>query len=135
MRKLLSARFTNGAVNFTQLLLRIVFGAFIMMHGWPKLLNFAEKAKTFPDPLGVGRTVSLGMTVFAEFFCGALLVLGLVTRLATVPLIICMSVIIFMIHSADPIMKKETPIMFLAVFIVILITGPGKYSVDGAIGK
>jgi putative oxidoreductase len=136
MKKLLSAKFSNGAVHLTQLLLRLVFGGLIAYrHGWPKLMNFPARARDFSDPLHIGSSFSLGLTVFAELFCGVLLVLGLVTRLATVPLIICMSVIIFMIHSGDPLSKMEMPILFLAAFVAILITGPGKYSIDGAIGN
>lgn len=136
MKKLLSARFSNGAVHLSQLVLRVVFGGLIAYrHGWPKLVGFSEYASKFADPFGLGQRISLGLTVFAELFCGALLVLGLVTRLATIPLIICMSVIIFMIHGADGLAKQEMPILFLAAFVAILITGPGKYSIDGAIGK
>ncbi len=136
MKKLLSARFSNGAVHLTQLVLRVVFGGLIAFrHGWPKLLNFSERADKFADPFGIGSSISLGLTVFAELFCGVLLVFGLVTRLATVPLIICMSVIVFMIHRGDPLGEREMPILFLAAFVAILITGPGKYSIDGAIGK
>lgn len=135
MSKLLSTRFSNGAVHLSQLVLRLGFGGFIMMHGWPKLANFSEYVKKFPDPIGLGQNVALGLTIFAEFFCGAFLVMGLLTRWATIPLIICMTVIILVIHGADPVMKKETPILFLIAFVAILITGPGKYSIDGAIGK
>ncbi len=136
MKKLLSARFSNGAVHLTQLILRVGFGGLIMIrHGWPKLQHFSSYAPQFADPFGIGKTPSLALTIFAEFFCGGLLVLGLVTRLATIPLIICMSVVIFMIHKADGMEKQEFPILFLLAFVAILITGPGKYSVDGAIGK
>ena len=136
MKKLLSARFSNGQVNLTLLILRVGFGAMVMLrHGWPKLKGFSTYASQFADPFGIGKTASLGLTVFAEFFCGALLVLGLLTRLATVPLIICFSVIIFMIHKADGMEKQEFPILFLLAFVAILISGPGKYSVDGAIGN
>lgn len=119
----------------SQLLLRLCFGGFIMTHGWPKLANFSEYVKQFPDPIGLGQNVALGLTIFAEFFCGALVTMGLLTRWATIPLIICMLVIIFVIHAADPLGKKETAYMFLFAFTAILITGPGKYSLDGVIGK
>ncbi|AWO00247.1 DoxX family protein [Chitinophaga alhagiae] len=136
MKKLLSARFSNGAVHLTQLVLRLVFGGLIAYrHGWPKLMNFSQYSTQFADPFGIGKSASLGLTVFAELFCGILLVLGLVTRLATIPLIICMSVIIFMIHRTDGWGKQEMPVLFLAAFVVILITGSGKYSIDSAIGK
>lgn len=135
MRKLFSTGYTNGAVSFSMLVLRVVFGGLILMHGWPKLINFTAKMNSFPDPLGVGHKISLGMTVFAEVFCAVLLILGLLSRLATIPLIICMSVIIFMIGRYKPIDEKELAILFLGAFITLLFTGPGKFSLDGALGK
>ncbi|NLU91592.1 DoxX family protein [Chitinophaga sp. Ak27] len=135
MRKLLSTGYTNGAVSFSMLVLRVLSGGLILLHGWPKLINFTAKMNSFPDPLGVGHKYSLAMTVFAEVFCGVLLIMGLLTRLATIPLIICMSVIIFMIHAKDAISEKELPIIFLGAFVTLLFTGPGMFSLDGAIGK
>ncbi|WP_143310172.1 DoxX family protein [Chitinophaga vietnamensis] len=135
MRKLFSAGFTNGAVHFSMLVLRLVFGGLILLHGWPKLINFAAKARTFPDPLHVGHTTSLGMTVFAEVFCAVFIIIGLLTRLAAIPLVICMSVIIFIINAHQPVDKIELPVMYLAAFVVILFTGPGRVSIDGLIGK
>lgn len=135
MRKLFSTGYTNGAVSFSMLVLRVVSGGLILLHGWPKLINFTAKMNTFPDPLGVGHKISLGMVVFAEVFCAVLLIMGLLTRLAAVPLVICMSVVIFMIHGKDTVSEKELPILFLAAFVTLLFTGPGKFSLDGALGK
>ncbi|MBS0031519.1 DoxX family protein [Chitinophaga sp. 22321] len=135
MRKLFSTGYTNGAVSFSMLVLRVVFGGLILLHGWPKLINFTAKMNSFPDPLGVGHKISLGMTVFAEVFCAVLLIVGLLSRLATIPLIICMSVIVFIINGAKPVDEKEMAILFLAGFVTLLFAGPGKFSLDGALGK
>ncbi|RFS25044.1 DoxX family protein [Chitinophaga silvatica] len=135
MRKLFSSGYSNGAVSFAMLVVRIVFGGLIFLHGWPKLINFSAKMNTFSDPLGVGHKISLGLIVFAEVFCAVFVILGLLTRLASIPLIISMSVITFVIHSAKPLDERELPLMFLAAFVAILFVGPGKFSLDGAIGK
>lgn len=135
MRKLFSSGYSNGAVSFSMLVLRVVSGGLVFLHGLPKLINFAAKMKTFPDPLGVGHKISLGMVVFAEVFCSVLLILGLLSRLASIPLIICMSVVVFVIQAQRPINDKELPIMFLAAFVTLLFTGPGKFSLDAALGK
>ncbi|MBV8253252.1 MAG: DoxX family protein [Chitinophaga sp.] len=133
MRKLFSAGFTNGAVHLSMLVLRLVFGGLILLHGWPKLIHFDAKKNSFPDPLHVGHTLSLGITIFAEVACAIFLMLGLLTRIASVPLIICMAVIIFVIHANEPIDKIELPIMYLAAFCTILFIGPGKVSIDNLI--
>lgn len=135
MRKLFSASFTNGTVHFSMLLLRVVFGAMMLTHGWPKLMNFASLSHKFADPFHIGRATTLGMVVFAEVFCSVFVILGLLTRLAAIPLIICMTVAIFVIHAHDAIDVKEKAILYLTGFIVILFCGPGRVSFDGLIGK
>jgi len=134
MRRIFSAGFSPAAINTALLLLRIVAGAFMLTHGLPKLTNLLAGASKFGDPLGLGTELSLALTVFAEFVCAILLILGLATRLATIPLIITMAVAAFIVHGDDPFGKKEIAFLYLAVYIVLLITGPGKYSLDNSLG-
>lgn len=105
-------------------------GGMLWLHGMPKLLSFSEKALVFPDPLGVGAKASLGLTIFAEVFCAAAVLLGLFTRAALVPLLVAMGVAFFVIHGADPVDKKELALLYGVSFIVLLLTGPGRFSVD-----
>lgn len=100
-------------------------------HGWEKLINFSAKAAEFPDPLGVGPVISLGLCVFAEFFCSSAILLGFATRWATIPAIINIAVAAFVIHGHDPFEKKEKAILYLIGYVVIALLGPGKY----ALGK
>ena len=73
--------------------------ALMARHGWDKLSNFYDGIAEWPDPLHVGTAVSKGLTVFAELFCTIFVVLGLFTRLALIPLIVCMLIIVFVIHA------------------------------------
>ena len=82
-------------IDFVLMLLRVVFGALMMMHGYHKLLNIISGQVEFADPIGIGESLSLYLTVFAEFFCSILLILGLMTRLALIPLMITMLVALF----------------------------------------
>jgi putative oxidoreductase len=78
------------------------------------------------------------MTVFAEFFCAAFVVLGLFTRLACIPLIIAMGVAFFLVHNARYAAGPgggELALLFFIGFIVLLFMGPGKISLDNLIGK
>jgi putative oxidoreductase len=111
------------------LVLRVGLG-FLMMyqHGWDKLAGFAEKAAAFPDPLGFGPKTSLALAVFAEFFCSILLILGIGTRLATIPLIVTMSVAAFIVHADDPLQTKELALVYLTGFVALLIAGGGSWS-------
>jgi putative oxidoreductase len=118
--------------DIATLLLRLVFGGFMLYsHGWPKLQRlFGDDPIKFADPFGIGATASLSLTVFAEFLCAALILVGLKTRLATVPLIITMLVAAFVIHASDPFGDKEMALIYLVGYIVIFLLGPGRYSVD-----
>ena len=114
------------------LLFRLAAGGLILLHGTPKLFNFSARWHKFSDPIGLGSEVSFILCVFAEFFCAVLLLAGAFTRLALIPLIINMVVIVFVSHGTDPISKKETAIFFLIAYIALFLTGPGKYSLDEA---
>ena len=135
MKKLFNTKYTDRSLSFSFLLLRVAMGGLMIPHGYKKLVNFAEKSSTFADPFHIGGTLSMGLTIFAEFFCAILVVLGLMTRLACIPLIIAMTVVVFYSHNGEIFGEGELPALFLAGFIVIFFTGPGKLSLDRVIGK
>jgi putative oxidoreductase len=85
--------------------------------------------------LGLGEKLSFFLTVFAEVGCSVLLLFGLATRLAVIPLIVTMVVAIFIIHAPDAFEKKELAWHYLIVYIFLLFSGAGRYSVDALIGK
>jgi len=126
----------RSLLDLTLLFIRIAVAAFMLTHGYPKLLKlFAVGEIQFADPFGLGMASSLGLAVFAEFFCSILVGLGVGTRLATIPLIINMSVAAFIAHGADPFGKKELALLYLVIYIFLLVTGSGKFSVDYLISR
>ena len=122
------------SIDLGILLLRLFFGAAMLTHGYPKFIKMMSGDFSFGDPLGIGHEASLILTVFAEFFCSILLIIGLFTRLTTIPLMITMGTAFFIVHGADPFGTKEKAILFLGAYMVIFFTGPGKYSLDKKIG-
>lgn len=136
MKRLLTTACSETSFNISVLLMRVTFGGLIFLnHGLPKLLKFGTLHKTFADPFGSGSMPSLLLVIFAEVFCALFIVIGLFTRLAAIPLVIAMSVVVFMINKNQPFNKHELPLLFLAAFLGLLFTGSGKYSIDRAIGK
>jgi putative oxidoreductase len=124
----------EGNTDIGILVLRVAIGSFMLFgHGLGKLLSFNERFHNFSDPLGFGNEFSYLFAVTAEFLCSILLIAGLKTRLALIPLCITMLVATFIIHLNDPWSKKEFALLFLIPFIVIFISGPGKYSLDAVI--
>ncbi|HQW02973.1 MAG TPA: DoxX family protein [Saprospiraceae bacterium] len=130
LRTLLKATTYGSAADAGLLILRMGAGLLMATHGWSKLMGFSEKSGDFYNFMGLGDEISLALTVFAEFFCSMFLVLGIGTRLFLVPLIIVAVVIVFVVHGPDPLGDKEHGILFLVPYITLMLTGPGKYSID-----
>ena len=117
--------------HLAKLILRIAFGGFMLTHGIPKLMKlFAGGEIQFADPIGLGATASLVLTVFAEVVCAALILVGYKTKWATYPLIITMLVAAFVVHGDDPFGKKEFALLYAVGYLAISLLGAGKYSVD-----
>lgn len=127
MARLLGPRTNDTIVNIWLLLFRVSAGAFMLTHGIPKFLKLVEGSTQFADPLGIGQTLSLILAVFAEFLCSVLLILGIGTRLASLPLIATMAVAAFYVHGTDPFQRKEMALLYLIVYITILVFGGGKF--------
>ena len=135
MKKLLSTKYSAGAFTTAMLVLRLGLGVLMLMHGYDKLVHFAKYQPDFMNFLGIGKTMSLALVVFAEFFCSVFLILGLFTRLATIPLIIVASVIVFKVFHGDVFGDGEQGALYLIGYIVLLLLGPGRASMDSMIGK
>lgn len=125
---------STGASLFL-LAMRILFGLLLMNHGIQKWSNFQELSLSFPDPLGVGSAMSLGLAIFAELVCSMAFVAGVLYRLALLPMIFTMGMAFFVIHANDSFSVKELAFVYLAVFILMYIAGPGKFSIDYMVGS
>ena len=135
MKKLLSTSYTDWAFNIGMLVLRLGMAGLMIPHGYDKLVHFAKYKSQFMNFLGMGSTLSLSLTVFAEFFCAMFLLIGLFSRFFTIPLIIAMCVALFKAHNAQFFGGGEHAALYLAGYITLLLCGPGKASVDGIFGK
>lgn len=112
------------------LILRLFAGGAMITHGYPKFQKILAGNFQFGDPLGVGPEVSLILAVFAELICSVLVIIGITTRLAVIPLIITMVVAFFMVHGTDDFKSRELAFLYLGVFVSLFFTGPGKFSAD-----
>lgn len=135
MKRLLSTACSETSFNIAVLIIRVTFGLLLLVnHGIDKLKHFAERQNTFPDPLHIGHMPSLMLVLFAEVFCAVFVVLGLFTRIMTIPVVITFLVAVFLIHKGFR-GDNEVAVLYFAGFFSILLMGPGKYSIDGAMGK
>lgn len=122
-------RFRGKGVSVFILLLRIFFGVMLMIHGIDKMSNFSYLSQTFPDVLGFGSYMSLMLAIFAEFCCSMFLIAGLLVRVMILPMIVTMAVAFFDVHDAM-LPEGELALVYLVVFIILYIVGPGRYSLD-----
>jgi len=131
MKKLLYTGTREEYLDILILLLRVSLAAFMLTHGWPKLTKLLAGGEIqFGDPIGLGPAFSLGLVVFAEFFCSILIGIGLGTRLASIPLIVTMFVGAFIAHGDDPFGRKEMALLYLLFYFTLFVVGSRKYSID-----
>lgn len=113
------------------LVMRVLAGSFMLFgHGVGKMRGFSVMVTAFPDPIGVGSALSLVLAIFAEVVCSVLVMLGLATRLACIPLLATMLVAAAVVHGQDPWAKKEFALLYAIQFLTLLFTGPGMFSID-----
>jgi len=124
-----------AAIDLSLLLIRLAAGGFMFTHGWGKFLKLVNGNFEFGDPIGLGPEISLALTVFAEILCAFLIVIGLFTRLAAIPLIITMLVAVFVVHLDHDFGKKEIGLFYLINYIVLFLSGGGRYSIDSIFRK
>lgn len=120
------------------LLLRVFFGALFVFAGLAKLMD-ASAVSEFFGSIGIPLpSLMVYLVGIIELFCGALLIVGFLTRFAVVPLIIVMIVAFATVHhesvnvfTADPtVVLVEKPFSFLVACLVIFCFGPGIISLD-----
>ncbi len=133
MKKLFATGNDSAFTNLGLLILRLWFGLTMLLHhGWDKLIKFNDLASTFPDPMGVGHTTSLALTVFAEVVAAGLLAAGFLTRFAALVLGFEMAVAFILVHKmklSGP-MPGEFAFIYLGAYLTLLFAGGGKISVD-----
>lgn len=116
-------------VSLLILALRVFFGVLFFTHGLDKMINFNTLSETYPSVLGFGSYMTLMVSIFCEFACSLFLIAGLMERIVLLPMIASMAVAFFDIHDGM-FPEGELSLTYLILFVVLLLTGPGRYSVD-----
>lgn len=125
--------FIGGRAALGLLIARLVFGVGIAFHGWSKIQNpFGWMGADAPVPGPLQALAAL-----SEFGGGIALILGLLTPVAMLGLAITMLTAITSVHLAQghPFVARGGPSyelasLYLAFAILIIIAGPGRYSLD-----
>ena len=119
----------DRVVSLLILALRLFFGILFFSHGLDKMMNFNELSYTFPSAFGFGSYMTLMLSVFCEFACSIFLIAGLLVRITVIPMIAAMAVAFFDVHDGM-FPDGELSLIYMVLFIILYITGPGRYSLD-----
>jgi putative oxidoreductase len=132
-----AATVANTPERFGIALVRIVVGAVFVMHGYQKwfMLKPAGTVSMFGS-MGMPPSAAYA-AMTAELVCGVLLVLGLLTRLAAIPIIVVMTVAILEVHLPHGFfamnMGYEYPLTLGVAALGLLLTGSGALAVDNVL--
>ena len=115
--------------------LRVVAGLLLIEHALVKLIGFPAGAEPGAQPLlslfGIGGVI--------ELVTGALIVAGLFTRPAAFVASGLTAVAYFMFHAPSgffPVLNGGEPaILFSFIFLTLVATGPGAFSLDAILGR
>ncbi|GAB2825744.1 DoxX family protein [Ferruginibacter profundus] len=134
--RLVDPSVTYFLFNTTMLFFRIAVSLeMIFVHGFKKLGIGVAEAEKVPNPLHLPETFNYAFAVSANIFFPFLVLIGLCTRLATLPTLAVTLTGYFVLHWNDPVLIRDTPFIYSVIFLFILVLGPGKYSIDNYISK
>lgn len=130
LRDFLFPAYHNFGLSVMLVMARIAFGAMFLTHGLQKMANFGPLSQSFPQVMGLNSSVSLALAIFAEVFCTLGFITGFLYRLSMIPMIFTMVVAAFVVHANDPFSAKEMALLYLFIFIIMYILGPGSIAAD-----
>ncbi len=120
------------------LLGRLAVGLLFLSTGWGKVHDLAKVTHFFETLHIPAPGLNAVVVSFSELVCGSLLVVGLLTRLATIPLIVSMTIAILTaklpdLHGIFDLVGFDE-FTYLVILVILAIIGPGAFSLDRVIG-
>jgi putative oxidoreductase len=98
----------------------------LAVHGIPKALHFQHELGVIEDPFGLGSLLTLSLAIFAEVLCPVFIILGVLTRWATLPILFLLAVSVIWVHPEWSLGEGQFAWLLMIVFSTILIAGPGR---------
>ncbi|MGC4042013.1 MAG: DoxX family protein [Flavobacterium sp.] len=107
----------------------------IIVHGFKKLGIGVAVAEQIPNPLSLPETFNTVFALGANLFFPVLIIFGFLTRIMVLPVLAVTLTGYFILHRNDPGLVKDIPFMYSTAYLLIMVLGPGKYSLDFLIRK
>ena len=131
MLKILFPSFPGGRVGTALLILRVFIGTAFLFHGYGKIVDVHAFAAEFNMPIVVA-----GAAAYTQFACGVLLIIGLLTPLASLALASTMAAATFVLIGRGEIFVNphghswEASSFYLIASLAVVLLGPGLCSLD-----
>jgi putative oxidoreductase len=117
-----------SAPDAALLFLRVTASVLVLLvHGLPKALHYASQLDAIEDPLHFGKTLTLAFAIFAEVVCPLLMIAGIATRLAALPIMLVSVIALGLVHREWTLDQGQFAWMLLILFGTIAIGGAGRY--------
>ena len=135
-------RLTHGSrlLSWLPLLVtRICLGGLFLSTGWGKVHDLGKVARFFTE-LGIpAPAFNAALVGYSELICGALLLVGLASRFATIPLLTTMIVALATAKQSElhgiTDLFGQVEFTYSCMLLVVMVLGPGAASVDGIIAR
>ena len=131
MLKILFPSFPGGRVGTALLILRAFIGIAFLFHGYGKVVDVPAFAAEFNMPIVVA-----GAAAYTQFACAVLMIVGLVTPLASLALASTMAAATFVLIGRGETFVNphghswEASSFYLVASLTVALLGPGLYSLD-----
>jgi len=135
MKKILSTKYSAGAFNMATLLLRLTMGIVAVYYGYKLMADYSNSKNTTQQVFGLSQEISLLLKIFIKLLCGLLVVFGLFSRIAAGMIVIYLGYVLYAQYHLQFFGSGNFALIFFGGFMAILLLGPGKYSVDSAMGR
>lgn len=110
----------------------LVYGVQDNIFSWQRMLEFKDFLHSFNVPVPL---IAAHISVYAQFICGILFIVGWKTKWAAITMIINFIIAIGLVHLFDPYPNKFPAIMMLCGAVFILLNGNGHYSLASFLQK
>ncbi|WP_144109963.1 DoxX family protein [Paraburkholderia sp. BCC1886] len=122
--------FEKCGADIALLFLRVAGSVLVLLvHGLPKVLHYAREAGAIEDPFHIGKGLTIGFAIFAEVVCPVLMMAGIATRLAALPIIAVTAIALVFVHPEWTLFDAQFAWMLLIIFGTILLGGAGRYRI------
>lgn len=142
LSRFLNAKFAPTSTDVGLLVLRVGIGTILFLkHGWEKVAALSLTNSHFPDPIHIGMNASWMIAVFSDGICSLLIVLGFGTRWVSLFSFCTLFTAWTFVHHYGFFGKTQNSnygeliAQYLVTCLVLMIAGPGRYSVDALLAE